>query len=124
MKLRSLAIFLILVLAVTGCANQKADTSKSIDQVKAEAEKMSVGSLENAAKAYASAIAAQKKEVEKIVTQMKGLPPQELFSEKGKGIRQEISKVQSQLSELTKRYNIYLQKLKEKGGDITKVAIK
>ena len=121
-KLSSVLCFALMLGLLSGCG-KKADTSKSVDQIKSETQTMSVNDLQSNAEAYAKEITLKKSEVEKIANQMKSLSPQELFGDKSKGFKDQLSKIQNDLSALTDRYQIYAQKFQEKGGDISKIKI-
>lgn len=112
----------ILVLGLNACA-KKADENKSIDQIKTEVQAMSINDLQANAEAYAKAIAAQKGEVEKITAKLKDLSPAEIFSEKAKSIKSELSALQGKFDALSDRYSIYAEKYKEMGGDIAKISV-
>jgi len=117
-----MSVLPLAMVLVAGCGS-KADSSKPIEEVKAEAEKMSVGDLESTAKAYVKEIKSQTEELGKVKDKLKDLSPKDLLSEKAKTIKDEISGVSKEISELTKRYNIYVDKLKAQGGDLSKVQI-
>ena len=105
-----------------GCA-KKADSAKPIDQVQAEVQKMSVSDLQSSAKAYADAIMSKRSDLEKIEQQLKSINPTEIFSEKAKGIKDQLQTISSEVSALTERYNIYAQKFQSMGGDVSKIKI-
>ena len=115
-------LFVVLVPFTSGCG-KKADTSKSVDQIKTEVQRMSLGDLEANAKVYATEIVSKKSEVDKAADKMKSISPTELFGDKAKGLKDEISKLQSDLSALTQRYEVYAQKYSQMGGDVSKVKI-
>ena len=115
-------IALLSVTALYGCG-KKADTQKPIEEVRAEAEKMSVSDLEATAKAYAREIASKKSEADKIGSQLKGLSLQDMMGEKGKSIKDQASALGKQVSALTERYQVYAQKFQAAGGDMAKIQI-
>ncbi len=121
-KYFAFVLTILLAASVTGCG-KKADSKKPIEQVRAEAEKMSVGDLEATARAYANEIAAKKGEVEKIQSQLKGLSIKDMLGEKARGIKDQASAVGQEISALTERYEVYAQKFQAAGGDISKVKI-
>ena len=118
----TLLIALLSLTTLYGCG-KKADTQKPIEQVRAEAEKMSVSDLQSAAKAYADEIASKKTEAEKIQSQLKGLSVQDMLGEKGKSIKDQASALGQQVSALTERYQVYAQKYQSAGGDMAKIQI-
>ncbi len=121
-SLLATGLLAIAVFSMVGCG-KKADTNKPIEEVRAEAEKMTVGDLESTAKSYAKEIEGKKSEVEKIKTQLSTLSPQELFGEKAKNIKDEAAKLGSQLSALSERYQIYAEKYQALGGDLSKIKV-
>ena len=113
---------MIVAFSVSGCG-KKADPKKPIDQVKTEAEKMSAKDLEATAKAYVQEIAAKKTEVREVTSQVKSLSPSELFGDKAKNLKDEISRIVSDVSALTERYEIYARKYQELGGDLSNIKV-
>ncbi len=107
---------------VSGCA-KRADKNKPIEQIKAEVEKMSVSDLESSAKAYADEILAKKSEIEKVADKVKSLSPTELFGDKAKSLKDQMSQIGNDVSALTERYQIYAQKFQQAGGDVSKIKI-
>jgi len=124
MKIRklSLVIFLVMPFIFSGCA-QKADSAKPIDKIQREVQTMSVQDLEAMALAYAGGIKAQRAELSRITDEMKGIPIQEIFSDKAQPIKRRLAKVQSEAEALYERYQIYAAQFKEKGGDLSNVRI-
>jgi len=113
---------LALGIALTGCA-KKADTRKPVDQIKAEVQTMSVNDLEAFAKAYAGEIASKKTEVGKIGDQIKALTVSDLMGDKAKNIKDNLSAISGEVEALTVRYQLYADKFREKGGDVSKIQI-
>lgn len=122
LSLTSFVILMIAVSAATGCG-KKADAHKPVQQVRAEAEKMSVSDLQKTARAYAEAVRAKKSELAKVTEDLKKLSPKDLLSEKSKTIKDKASALGDEIGELTGRYEIYARKFTEKGGDVTKIKI-
>ena len=120
--LKSLMLVLAVALAFTGCG-KKADTSKSVDQIRNEAQAMSVADLEANAKAYVSEIQAKKSEIEKVTDQVKQLSPADLLGEKSKSLKDQLNQLGGQISALTERYTVYAQQYQEKGGDLSQIQI-
>ena len=110
----------VLALGLAACA-KKADTNKPVEEIKAEVQTMSLKDVESNAKAYAHEISAKQSEVEKVSQQVKSLSATEIFSEKAKGLKEQISKIGNEVSALTERYQIYAQKYQELGGDIANI---
>lgn len=109
-------------MALVGCG-KKADEKKDIGRVRAEAEKMSATQLNDMATKYKDAIMAKKADVEKMAARLKEIPVAELLGEKAKQIKAEIDKLNGSISALKERFDVYYNKLKEKGGDVTALKI-
>ena len=118
----SFLTLLACMVMIYGCG-KKADPSKSVDQIKQEVQAMSVSDLESNAKAYVNEIMSRKSELDKIQAQLKSMSPTEIFGDKAKGIKGQLSNVQSELSALTQRYEIYAKKYQDLGGDPGKIKI-
>ena len=109
-------------LALVGCG-KKADESKPIGEVKAEAEKMSAEKLRDMALAYKDAIEAKKGDVEKITAKLKEIPVTQMLGDEAKGLKADIGDLNKSVSALKERFNVYYSKLKEKGGDLSGLKI-
>jgi len=116
------AAFLLVLSAVimlfAGCS-KKADESKPLSEVEAEAEKMSVDKLKSMAMEYKDAISAKKEEIEKVTGELKNIPIAEMLGDEAKELKTEIENLTKSVSNLNERFQVYYQKLKEKGGDLT-----
>lgn len=121
-NIQFLAILVLAAFAAAGCG-KKADAHKPIEQVQAEAQKMSASDLQSTAQAYAKEITAKKSELNKVTDELKKLSPKDLLSEKAKSIKERISSVSNDAGELSKRYEIYARELQQKGGDLSKIKI-
>ncbi|MHC4147870.1 MAG: hypothetical protein ACYSR5_00135 [Planctomycetota bacterium] len=109
-------------LALAGCG-KKADESKPVSEVKAEAEKMSAEKLRDMALAYKDAIEAKKGDVEKITAKLKEIPVTQMLGDEAKGLKADIADLNKSVSALKERFNVYYSKLKEKGGDLSGLKI-
>jgi len=115
-------LLLLCLLAAQGCG-KKADEAKPISEVKAEAEKMSVADLQAWAKTYRDAIVARKAQVEKVAAKVKEIPVAEMLGEEAKQLKAELEDLGKSVAALTERFQIYYDKLKEKGGDTSGLEI-
>jgi hypothetical protein len=118
----SLVIMLAAMLTVCGCG-KKADTTKPIPEVKAEAEKMDVSQLRSMAMTYKDAIAAKTEEIKAEGLKLKDIPIMEMTGDKAKAINASIDELKKTVDALTERFQIYLDELKKKGGDLSGLQI-
>lgn len=115
-------LLLLCPLVLLGCS-QKTDENESIGEIKAEAEKMDVEQLKSMVMEYKEAIEAKKGEIDKLVAKYQNIPPAELTDAKAKEITEAINKINQSMSELTEKFMIYYNKLREKGGDASDLEI-
>lgn len=118
---RKITLWCLLVvcsLTVAGCG-KKADESRPISEVKAEAEKLSVEKLRSMAMNYKDAIMAKKGEVEKFTGELKDIPLTKMLGEEAKQLKGEIDAINKSISALKERFEVYYDKLKEKDGDLS-----
>ena len=111
-------LLVVCLLALVGCG-KKADESKPLNEVKAEAEKMSVEKLRSMALTYKDAIMAKKGEVEKVAGKLKDIPVAKMLDEEAKGLKTEIEALNKSVSALKERFQVFYDKLKEKGGNLS-----
>ncbi|MEE9369933.1 MAG: hypothetical protein V3W45_00550 [Sedimentisphaerales bacterium] len=112
----------LLMLSLVGCG-KKADENKPIGEVKAEADKMSIDELRDIALKYKDAISAKQSEINKVVTQLKKIAITKALSEEAKGLTGEINNLTKSTKALKERFQIYYNKVKEKGGDVSDLKI-
>lgn len=120
-KLFPIAI-LTCFIVLAGCA-KSADTSKPLDQIKSEVQTMSLNDLQGHARAYAQRIEGKKNELSKVAERIKTLTPDEVFGSKSKEIKDQLAQIEIQVNALSERYQIYAEKFKEKGGDLSSIRI-
>ena len=104
--------------SLAGCG-KKADESKPLSQVEAEAEKMNVNKLRSMALLYKDAIMAKKSEVGKLAGDLKDVSVANILGDEAKDLTTEIDALNKSVSALKQRFQIYYDKLKEKGGDVS-----
>lgn len=109
----ALCLFVIL-----GCG-KKADENKPISEVKAEAEKMDTDGLRAMAMAYKEAIAAKSGDLEKLTAKLKDIPVTEMLGAEAKSLKADVENLEKSVSALKERFEVYYQKLKDAGGDIS-----
>ena len=110
------------LLGFAGCG-KKADESKPIADVQAEAAKMNVEQLKAKAMAYKDALVAKTAEIEKVAAKLKEIPVTEQLGAEAKALQADIENLNKSLAALTERFQIYYNKLKEMGGDISGLEI-
>jgi uncharacterized coiled-coil DUF342 family protein len=110
------------VLNLVGCG-KKADENKPISEVQAEAGKMNVEQLKAAAMQYKDAIVAKKAELDKITAKLKAIPVTEQLGEKAKTLQADVANIGKSVNALTERFQVYYNKLKEMGGDVSGLEI-
>jgi hypothetical protein len=108
--------------AILGCS-KKADENKSISEIKAEVEKLDTAGLRAKALEYKEAFTAKKSEVDKLAAKIKEIPVADLLGQEAKSLKADLENLEKSLSALQERFNIYYNKLKEKGGDLTGLEI-
>jgi hypothetical protein len=115
-----LCLLAVWALAIGGCGGgKKADASKPISEVKAEAEKMDAGQLRNMAMTYKEAIEARKADMDKVAAKLREIPITKMKGDKAEQLRKEIETLTTSISALTERFEVYYNKLKEKGGNLS-----
>ena len=122
---RNAAFYFLLVvcsLVLVGCG-KKADETKPLSEVRAEAEKMDTAQLKSRAMQYKNAILAKSGEVDKIAAELKKIPVTELLGNEAKELKSEIENLNKSVSALKSRFEVYYNKLKEKGGDLSGLEI-
>jgi hypothetical protein len=105
------------MLSFAGCGGKKADETKPLSEVKAEAEKMGAPDLRSMAMAYKEAIAAKKADVDKLAAKVAEVPVTEMLGEEAKKLKADMENVSKSVSALTERFQVYYDQLKVKGGD-------
>jgi len=111
-----LSLSVLISLTVLGCSKE-ADETKPVSEVKTEADQMDTNELKSAAMRYKEAFTAKARELERITAKLKEIPVTEMLGEEAKGLKADIEGLNKSVSALRERFDIYLQKLREKGGD-------
>jgi len=116
-------LMLVSVLPTLGGCGKKADENKPMDEVKAEAEKMSAEKLRAMAISYKDALTAKRNDIAKLASQLKEIPMTEMLGEEAKQLKADIEALNKSVDALKERFTVYYEKLKEKGGDLTGLEI-
>jgi len=126
MKAKLNVVFLCLLaacsLVILGCS-EKADESKPISEVKAEAEKMSAADLKATATKYKDAVTAKAGEIDKLTAKLKEIPVAEALGKEAKQIKADMETITKSVTALKERFQVYYDKLKEKGEDVSGLKI-
>jgi hypothetical protein len=125
-NVKGIVFYLLLLLCsliVLGCSQKAGDENKSIDEIKAEAEKMDTAQLRAMAMKYKEAIIAKNEEIEKLIARLKDAPATEMLGDQADKIKAEVESINKSLSALEERFEVYYGKLKEKGGDTSGLEI-
>ena len=115
-------LLVVCFLALVGCG-KKADESKPLNEVKTEAEKMSVEKLRSMALTYKNAIMTKKSEVEEVAGKLKDIPIAKMLGDEAKELKTEIQTLNKSVSDLKERFQVYYGKLKEKGGNLSSLEL-
>ena len=103
--------------------NVTADAEKPVAEVQTQAQTMSVANLRATALQYVQAISVKREDLQKVLDQVKQIPLAEALGEKAKTLKAEAQKIEATIKGLTERFQVYYNKLKEKGGDLSGLAI-
>ncbi len=129
-----IARFLLLVslLALVGCSKkadenpppsaakmEAVDTAKPISEVRAEAKTMSTEDLKATAIKYKEAVLAKKDEIEDMVAKVKEIPLAEVLGKEAQTLKTDLKNLESTLTTIKDRFQVYYDTLKEKGGSLS-----
>lgn len=123
--------------ATKPAANVKAEAAKTtteqhktvaietipVADVKAEADKMNVEQLKAKAMEYKNAIDAKGAEIGKVLAKFKEIPAAQQMGTEAKGLQTDLSTLDKSVTALTERFQVYYNKLKEMGGDVSGLEI-
>lgn len=93
-------------------------TDKPVSEVQAEAETMSVENLKATALKYKDAIVAKQADIEKLAAKVKEIPLTEALGDEAKTLKADLQNLETDLKALKDRFQVYYNKLKEKGADV------
>ena len=121
----SLYILIVLfVLAFIGCGKKgsSVDATKPISEIKAEAEKMDINQLRATAEKYRNAYLKKTSELNKLM-EKKSAETLSINKEANE-LMKEIGDLGDAINAMRERFQIYYDKLKEKGGDVSGLELK
>ena len=99
------------------------DLDKAVSDLKAEAAKMSVEDLQAIAKKYKDAIMEKNIEIDKITEKLKAIPMTEKMGAEAQKLTGELKTLADALKPLSERFQIYVDAVKAKGGNISGLAL-
>lgn len=89
-----------------------------MEKIKEEVAKLDVKKLEDKAKEYKEKIDDSQAEIEKLMEKLKQIPLPEQVGQEAQAIQGEIKELTTAIGALSQRLNVYIDAIKEKGGDI------
>lgn len=99
------------------------DTEKGVSEVQAEAETMSLDDLKATALKYKEAILAKQGEIEQLTAKIKEIPIAEALGQEAQALKTDLANLETTLTALKERFQVYYDTLKEKGGDLSGLAL-
>lgn len=122
---RNISFYCLLVLCsivLVGCSKTETidatvDENQPISEVQAQAEKMNTDELRTIALKYKDAIKVKSEEMNEITSNL--LPAMAKEGITLTDIKEKVDGVVTSLNKLKERFEIYYNKLKEKGGDVS-----
>ncbi len=99
------------------------DLQKPIAEIQTAVQNMSVDTLKAAALKYTETIVSKQADAEALLAKVKGLSISDALGEEGKTLKNDLQSLQTTVSELKDRYQVYYNALKEKGADLTGLAL-
>jgi uncharacterized coiled-coil DUF342 family protein len=84
---------------------------------------MNVEQLKATAMQYKNAIVAKKAEIEKVLAKMKEIPVTEQLGAEANALKTDIDNLNKSVTALTERFQVYYNKLKEMGGNVSGLEI-
>ena len=94
-----------------------------VADVQAEAGKMNLDQLKAKAMEYKNLIMTKKAMLEPLVAKLKAIPLTEQMGTEAKGLQSNIATLNKSVSALTERFQVYYNKFKEMGGDVSGLGI-
>ena len=125
----TVGIVLCMMVLATGCDQKSGggsatvDETKPLSEVKAEADKLDVEKLKAIAMDYKEAIMAKEDEVKKLMDQIKEIPLAQQMTDEAKSLQADLKDLNDSLKNLTDRFQVYYNKLKEMNADLTGLEI-
>ena len=99
------------------------DLDKAVSDLKAEAAKMDIEDLQKIAMKYKDAIVEKQAALQPLMDKLADIPMTEKLGAEAKGLTEDIKKLTDSLAPLKERFGVYVNAIKAKGGDVTKLAL-
>lgn len=99
------------------------ELDKSVSEIQAQAQAMSVDNLKATALKYKEAILAKQAELEKLAAKVKEIPLAQALGDEAKTLKTDLAAVETSLKALKERFQVYYSALKEKGADLSALAL-
>ncbi len=99
------------------------DTTTPVAEVQTQAQTMSVETLKATALKYKQAILDKQAQIEQIVAKIKQLPVTEALGKEAQTLKVDLQNLQTTVSALKERFQVYYNTLKQKGADLTGLEI-
>jgi hypothetical protein len=120
------SMLVLCLLVISGCGeggSQEVDPTKPIGQVQAEAENMSAGALRTMAMKYKEAIVERKGHIEQVMAKLKEIPAAQQMEEVAMDLKSDLRNLERLVAALKERFDVYYEKLKAAGGDLSGLEI-
>ena len=99
------------------------DLDKTVADLKAEAAKMDVEALTNVAMKYKDAIMEKQAAIKPLMDKLAAIPMTQKMGTEAQTLTADIKKVTEAIAPLKERFTVYLDAIKAKGGDISKLTL-
>ena len=99
-----------------------ADLSETVAQVKEKVQQMSMEQLRQKAEEYKTALAAKQEQLDQVVGQLKSIPVMDQMSDEAQGLQTDMKNLSDSIKALQERFNVYVNAIKAKGGNVSDLA--
>lgn len=99
------------------------DLDKTVEDLKAEAAKMSVDDLRAVAVKYKEAIEKKQVDIDAVAEKLKAIPMTEKLGTEAQDLTKELKTLTESLKPLTERLSVYVDAIKVKGGDLSGLTV-
>jgi len=136
--MKILFVGVIMVVLLGGCSKKESaapaapatsggaggiDLNAAIDDVKAAAAKMDLTQLQAKAKEYMQQITSKQGELKTLMDKFAAIPVAQKMGDEAKTLQTQIADTTGSISELTQRFKVFVDAIKEKGGDVSQLEL-